>query len=110
MNFGEKLKKVRLLRKLTQQELGSKVGKSKATISIWETSITKPVNNDEILKIAKALNTTYSYLMGTSNIINDGEKSTPEEAIQQIADEIYKLDEISNILLEKILLKIRGKV
>lgn len=110
MSFGERLKKVRLLRKMTQQELGLKIGKSKATISIWEKSIGKPTNNDEIFKIAKALNTTFSYLMGESSIINDGEESTPEVAIAQIEDEIYKIDEISNILLERILLEIRGDV
>lgn len=110
MSFGKRLKKVRLLRKLTQSELGLKIGKSKATISIWEKSIGKPTNNDEILKIAKALNTTSSYLMGESIIINDSEESTPEVAISQIADEIYKIDEISNILLEKILSEIRGEV
>lgn len=109
MSFGKRLKKVRLLRKLTQSELGLKIGKSKATISIWET-VDKTIKNEEVLKIAKALNTTYSYLMGESIIINDGEESTPEEAITLITNEIYKINEINNILLEKILSEIRGEV
>lgn len=42
INFGNKLKRLRLEKELTQQELGDQLGLNRATVSSYETSALYP--------------------------------------------------------------------
>lgn len=63
--FGENLKKLRTAYNLTQQELGAKVGLSKAVISKYENGLGYPTFN-VLIRIASYFNVTTDYLLGVS--------------------------------------------
>ena len=62
-DFGTILKKLRLSKSLTQQELGSKVGLSKAVVSKYENGLGFPTF-DVLIKIAKYFGVTTDFLLG----------------------------------------------
>ena len=64
-SFGENLKKLRKGRSMTQSELGSKIGLSKAVISKYETGLGYP-SFDVLIRIAKFFGVTTDYLLGVS--------------------------------------------
>lgn len=64
MEMGEKIKTLRLEKKMTLEELGNKVGVGKSTVRKWENGIIANMKRDKIANIAKALGTTPAYLMG----------------------------------------------
>lgn len=63
--FGENLKKLRLAHGLTQQELGTKVGLSKAVVSKYENGLGCPTF-DVLIRIAAFFGVTTDYLLGVS--------------------------------------------
>lgn len=63
--FGENLKKLRTARDLTQQELGSKVGLSKAVVSKYENGLGYPTF-DVLIRIAAYFGVTTDYLLGVT--------------------------------------------
>ena len=65
--FTERLKELRLKKRLTQTELGEKVGVKQNTFTNWENGKREP-NFETLLKLASILNTTTSYLLGESDI------------------------------------------
>lgn len=64
MEFKDLVYKKRKELGLSMDELGKKVGVSKATILRWESGEIVNVRRDKIVKLAAALNTTPAYLMG----------------------------------------------
>ena len=64
-SFGENLKNLRKGRGMTQSELGSKIGLSKAVISKYETGLGYP-SFDVLIRIAKFFGVTTDYLLGVS--------------------------------------------
>lgn len=64
MTTGERIKHLRLRESLTQEELGAKVGVNKAAINKYETGIVENLKRSMIEKLALALNTTPTYIMG----------------------------------------------
>lgn len=70
MNIGEKLKKLRLSNALTMVQLGEKVGVSAAAISYYEKGQREP-SLDMLLRLADALGTTVSYLLGQEDKPDD---------------------------------------
>lgn len=60
MNFGKRVRKARVLKGLSQKELGDIVGLKQSTISEMESSVLG--NTPKIEEIAKALGTTVDYL------------------------------------------------
>lgn len=65
-SFGENLKKLRKGRGMTQSELGSKIGLSKAVISKYETGLGYP-SFDVLIRIARFFGVTTDYLLGVSS-------------------------------------------
>ena len=63
--FGENLKKLRTARDLTQQELGAKVGLSKAVVSKYENGLGYPTF-DVLIRIAAYFGVTTDYLLGVT--------------------------------------------
>ena len=64
MEFNERLHKKRVQEGKTLEQVANIVGVSKATIQRWETGEIKSPKSDKIEKLAIALNTTPTYLMG----------------------------------------------
>ena len=62
-DFGEIFKQLRKSRNLTQAELGSKVGLSKAVVSKYETGMGYP-SFDALIQIADFFGVTTDYLLG----------------------------------------------
>ena len=73
--IGKRILQLRKELKLTQEDLGKRVGVSKATISLWEKNETKP-KGENLLKLARALACTPDY-------ITDG-KASAEPPAQSI--------------------------
>ena len=66
MIIGERIKKLRIKNKLTQQDLADKLFVSDKTISSWESGRTEPDIN-MLSEICKALNTNFLTLVGNEN-------------------------------------------
>ena len=69
--IGDRIKEKRLLNNVTQEELGKKAGVSKVTIHKYETNVITNIPSDRIESIARALETTPSYLMGWENKVDN---------------------------------------
>lgn len=70
-NMGERIHALRIHKDMTLQELGDKVGVGASTVRKWETGYIKTLRTDKVKKLAAALDTTTSYLMGwEDNSIN----------------------------------------
>lgn len=63
-SIGDKIKSLRKKLRMTQEELGEKVGVTKATINKYETGVVVNLPRPKIEKLAEALQTTPAYLMG----------------------------------------------
>lgn len=76
--FSKRLKYIRKLRKLSQEELGKKINATKSTVSNYENEYSTPSN--EVLKdLANVLHTTTDYLLGRTENINPSDKLDNEE-------------------------------
>ncbi|MDI3501457.1 MAG: hypothetical protein PWQ34_1994 [Caldanaerobacter sp.] len=76
MQFGEKLKKLRLSHNLTQEELAKKIGVSLRTIKGYELGETLPRYREIYYKIAREFNVDVNYLLteGEEFLLNAEEK------------------------------------
>lgn len=70
MEFSERLKELRKQAKLTQVELAGKLGIVQSSYADWERGKKKPTQ-DNLVKIAQALNVTIDYLVGNSEEKSD---------------------------------------
>jgi repressor LexA len=66
MNFGERLKKIRIERGLRQEDIGKIVHAGKSTVSQWENNIHVP-DLETVTKIVAALNIPLDYLLGRTD-------------------------------------------
>lgn len=64
MDFGEKIKQLRLSRGMTLEQVGNIVGVGKSTVRKWENGDIKNMGRDKIELLAQALGVTPGYLMG----------------------------------------------
>ena len=84
MTFGEKLKKLRNEKQLSQEDLANQLGVSKQAISKWEQDIALPDTNNLIL-IAKIFKVSlddlvnYNDDLNNNNIINETDEKSQEE-------------------------------
>lgn len=74
MTVGQRIKKIRLEKKMTQDELASRIHTTKQTIHKYENGIITNIPSSKIFDIANVLNTTPGYLMGWN-------EETKEEAL-----------------------------
>lgn len=83
MEFKNLIRQRRLYLHMTLEEIGNKVGVSKATVLRWETGEIKNIGRDKIIKLSNALEITPEYLLGldanstdieNSNQLNHNEK------------------------------------
>lgn len=66
MTIGEKIKRLRKERGMTQEELGAAVGVQKAAINKYETGIVINLKRDMIAKLARALDVNPVWLLDES--------------------------------------------
>ncbi|RHW33554.1 helix-turn-helix domain-containing protein [Oceanobacillus profundus] len=85
MNTGDRIKKLRKEMRLTQVELGSKINSSAQVISNWERGYTS-LSHDDVVRLAKALNTKTDYLLGYSE-----ESGLTEKDEKDIAKRMKKI-------------------
>lgn len=71
MEIKEILKKRRLEKQLTLDDVGQAVGVSAATISRWESGDIANMRRDKIVKLAKALEISPAVIMGWSDAIDE---------------------------------------
>lgn len=65
--IGDRIKEQRILKGITQEELGRIASVSKVTIHKYETNVITNIPSDRIELIAKALKVKPAYLMGWSD-------------------------------------------
>lgn len=65
-DFGENFKKLRKSRNLTQKEMGTKIGLSKAVVSKYENGMGYPTY-DVLIRIAQYFGVTTDYLLGVAS-------------------------------------------
>ena len=82
MSIGEKIKKYRVEKGLTQQELADIIGVQRAAISKYEKNIVS-ISINQIEKIASALDITTSQLLYDQEIENTLNQSADDEAQRQ---------------------------
>ena len=63
INFGNKLKLLRLQDNMTQEQLAQKLNLTKSVISAYETGLRLP-SYDVLIRIAKNFNVSTDYLLG----------------------------------------------
>lgn len=81
MEIGQKIKKARLERGLTQQELGDIVGVQKSAIAKYESGRVVNIKRSTLQKIASALNIRPSEL-----VFNESPKDTADLHVRIITD------------------------
>ena len=83
MTIGDRIKKRRLELNMSQSELARKAGyKSRSSINKME-SDDRGATREQLIKIARALHVTPSYLMGWEEIAVAGMTATQEEIIEK---------------------------
>ena len=63
MNFGNRLKTLRIKKKLTQQQLADLLGLTKSVISAYENGLSYPAY-DVLIKIARIFKVSTDFLLG----------------------------------------------
>lgn len=90
MEVGTKIHNLRTDLGLTLQELGDAVGVGASTVRKWETGYIKSLRIDKVHKLAQALGTTPTYLLGTAdNSINIDTVNSNNGVIGQNSGEIH---------------------
>ena len=102
--FGDKIRKLRKEKKMTQQKLGAMVGVSYRTIRAWEIDGRYPKQSSLYQKLADAFQCQVSYLMNDNETVCLG---NDEQAAALYArgtmtneDKTIFMDEITRLYLE----------
>lgn len=111
MEIGQKIKKARLERGLTQQELGAIVGVQKSAIAKYESGRVVNIKRSTLQKIAKALNIRPSEL-----IFNESPRDAAELHVRIITDfelmealkDYYVLSEENKKIIRDLIRSLKG--
>lgn len=66
VEFGNRIKKLRIENNLTQEELGKKLNVGKSTVANYESGYSEP-EGEKISKLASIFNVSIDYLLGNNN-------------------------------------------
>ena len=66
--MNEKIRQLRLARKMTLEDVGNIVGVGKSTVRKWESGDIANMRRDKIAKLAVALGVSPAYLMGWEDV------------------------------------------
>lgn len=98
MKFGENLRKLRKLRKISQEELAEKVGVSRQSVSKWETGDAYPEMNN-ILELCKIFKCNIGELVNDNMIDLDSLDEDVKMSIVKLKkEEQKKIKKISKII------------
>ncbi len=86
--FSERLKKLRVEKKLTHQELANKVSVNRVTYTNWENGKRSP-ELDKVVELARELDSTLDYLSGNTDF--NALSLTPDDLKKMNHDEIKQL-------------------
>lgn len=98
--FGDRLKKLRTSKELSQEDFGEIFGVSKGTVSSWESSRTEP-SYETMLEIAKYFGVTPNYLFDFSQEDIDNIKRLEIALKDAGITDIEQAMQIIDILKEK---------
>lgn len=99
-DIGNRIKELRIKRGYTQQSLGLRINKSKATVSSYEKDIQLPPL-EVAIDIASVLNVSLDYLVGLDpeeGLSTKGLSQEQKEIIELICDDFLKAANDSNEL------------
>jgi len=94
--FGDKLRALRLEKKLTQQKLAEKIGLVKGSISAYEKNTKHPSIN-VLIKLCAIFNVSADYLLGLSDNIELKMSTLTDEQIYIITQLIIDLEQYNNL-------------
>ena len=87
VDFGERLKSLRLAKNLKQSELGELLGLTKSVVSAYETGLRMP-SYEVLIKMAHVFNVSTDYLLGvdtkTSELDLSGLTQSEKDAITNL--------------------------
>lgn len=91
--LADKIKRLRLQREMTLEQVATIVGVGKSTVRKWETGMIANMGRDKIALLATALDTTPAYLMGweepeLKNSPNETTLTEGEELLLQLFRQI----------------------
>lgn len=95
--MGKLIKRLRLEKGMTLEELGNKVGVGKSTVRKWENGTIANMRRDKIAKVANALDISPAFLMGwteNTDTINHKSSQAPKNSYEHlIVAETKKLNQ-----------------
>lgn len=102
MSIGERIKRLRVERGISQTDLAAKIQSTKQTLYKYENNIITNIPSDKLEKIASVLNASPAYLMGwtddkkvssvsVSGVKKTGEYYTANETLTQMLETISQL-------------------
>lgn len=89
MNFGERLKRSRKAKKLTQAELAARLDRDFTSISKWENNKAEP-DRETLIKLSDILDVKMNWLMG-----NEKEFTAEEKQVLTKLDQVVPIDQIA---------------
>lgn len=84
MTIGKRIRKERLSRGLSQEELAKALSTTKQAIYKYETEIVTNIPMDKIEKLAELFNTTPSYLMGWDDVPDEPQLTEDERLLLEL--------------------------
>ena len=105
MTFYERIKQLRLNKKVSQEEIAKFLGVTKQAYSLYELG-KRNVDNETLLKLSEYFNVSIDYLLGKSedkNEVTDEDiKFALFEGADNITDEMYEeVKEFANFIKNK---------
>lgn len=90
MNCGKRIKALRCQSRLTQDELGEKLGVKKAAVQKYENGLIVNLKVDTIKKLAEIFKVSPSYIMGWDKFDENSDlnKIQKEIALAELVDEL----------------------
>lgn len=82
MAKGERIKQLRIEKKITQEEMAKRLNTTKQTISKYEKGIVTNIPSDRIEAMATLLGTTPEYILGWEKVVEE----KPVETANKLAD------------------------
>ena len=102
-DLGKRIYNLRKARGLTLESVGQAVGVGRSTVRKWENGIIANMRRDKIKKLATALGTTPSYIMGWTDDPDDDGFSSPSSLSPQLQSLSDALDLLNEEGQEKLL-------
>ncbi|SDG46248.1 Helix-turn-helix [Selenomonas sp. WCT3] len=102
-NIGQYIRARRKEVKMSQVELGGKVGKSSQVISKWERGYTQNVSVDDLAKIAQALEVSPAYFFPEQPNTKNQCPSVVDKRLQYVIDNYPQLNDKAKDLIDSVI-------